>query len=213
MLRAPPRSVWGPSHRNHRPQAWQNQGPLPPLHCGRANQQAAPPHPSPWPLLGLQRSPSQWPSMNFPQCKYAQTYPGPTPTRGPGPLPLSAHCRSCIATGAASGQRRPRSHTWCRLSTRERTCERKHFSHFLLRGEPRKPGALWRLPRGWLLHQARAVGNPKGADHLKPVIDFGAQWMCPSMHLHHRNFTSTITFCSDHIKKQACWDSQLHRLQ
>lgn len=48
------------------------------------------------------------------------------------PQPLLPGDRSYTATGAASGQGRPRSHIWCRLSTRERTWERQHFSHFLL---------------------------------------------------------------------------------
>lgn len=59
----------------------------------------------------------------------------PCPTQAQatsGSLPLSAHCRSYTAIGAASGPGKPRSHTWCRLSTRERTHECQYFGCFLL---------------------------------------------------------------------------------
>lgn len=67
-------------------------------------------------------------------------------------LPLSAHCRSCTTTGAASGQERPRSHIWCRLSMRERTgqCEyNRDHGHRFLRG-------------GWVLLQGRSRGHTQG---------------------------------------------------
>ena len=72
------------------------------------------------------------PNHELPQMGWAQTRPQAPHPVALGTLPLSAHCRSYTATGAASGQGRPRSHIWCRLSTRERTREGKHFSYFLL---------------------------------------------------------------------------------
>lgn len=104
-----------------------------------ASQQPAPPLPHPPVSLATLSRPSTsreaplsdrlWTSPNL-------VCPDPIPAHphsvALGTLPLSAHCRSYRATGAASGQGRPRSHIWCRLSTRERTWEHKHFSCFLL---------------------------------------------------------------------------------